>query len=503
MLDLVMMEQRPLILGLSGSLRNSRFGAGSKKLVSQLSDCRDELELGALLKREAYFCVEEFLEAGKARGLSFDEIYRKYQGRRGDRGLSNSEVALAAGLWGALRGGARVEHISLDSVFGNRSSSAGIVQLREKLIEADGILVSGPVYFGDRGSLVQDFIEFMRTDPQVRSHLSSNARRKAYAGISVGAKRNGGQETSLIYQLLDMASLGFLVVGNDAQSTAQYGGTGWAGDVGTMAKDKYGLTTAIGAGRRLSEVVSLLSSGFHKRAQVRPRIGVWVLQDKDGKARQTTEDTLFGQRIREAADIGIFDFTGQSPRRCIACDICPTDFGPDEEYRCIIKNPDDLFANFHQDLLGFDGIVLVGYSAADVSRVVSVYQRFIERTRYLRRGDYALSNAVVLPLVFEEVGARDSLSLRMLTSMIRHHTVMSSPTTINIWNGQLLNTSQAQASVDQFIADCRLLACGKQHQESAAASPQYNPIGYNLSAEKARQQREQWSAGRQAAPLNS
>ena len=51
------------------------------------------------------------------------------------------------------------------------------------------------------------------------------------------AKRNGGQETTLVYQLIDMINLNMLGVGNDSASTSQYGGTVVAGDVGTMAKE--------------------------------------------------------------------------------------------------------------------------------------------------------------------------------------------------------------------------------------------------------------------------
>ena len=38
----------------------------------------------------------------------------------------------------------------------------------------------------------------------------------------------------MIYQLHDMMDLGFLGVGNDYETTSQYGGTGHAGDIGTM-----------------------------------------------------------------------------------------------------------------------------------------------------------------------------------------------------------------------------------------------------------------------------
>ena len=125
-------------------------------------------------------------------------------------------------------------------------------QLKEKLINADGLIVSGPVYFGDRGSLSQSFLELIQRDLELQDAVSG----KLYAGIAVGAKRNGGQETTLIYQLFDFLSLGMLGVGNDSDTTAQYGGTGLAGDVGTMHADDYGLATSIGTGRRISTLAT-------------------------------------------------------------------------------------------------------------------------------------------------------------------------------------------------------------------------------------------------------
>ncbi len=57
----------------------------------------------------------------------------------------------------------------------------------------------------------------------------------------------------------------------------------------------------------------------------------------------------------------------------------------------------------------------------------SNYQRFIERTRYLRRGDYVFSDWLCAPLVIEELGANENMHIRLLTSMLRHHTIMVKP----------------------------------------------------------------------------
>ena len=114
--------------------------------------------------------------------------------------------SLAAGLWGAYKNGANISHTGLSS-FSDDGIPKKLNDLK-KILNSDALLLSGPVYFGDRGSLMHELIEFIRSDDNGK-HKS-----KAYAGITVGAKRNGGQETTLIYQIVDMSNLNMLVVGN-------------------------------------------------------------------------------------------------------------------------------------------------------------------------------------------------------------------------------------------------------------------------------------------------
>ena len=99
-------------------------------------------------------------------------------------------------------------HILVCQLFPMNGAPRRLNELRKKF-SADAILISGPVYFGDRGSLVHEFIEYIRSDKKLRDHCKG----KVYAGITVGAKRNGGQETTSIYQI-DMSNLNMLVVGN-------------------------------------------------------------------------------------------------------------------------------------------------------------------------------------------------------------------------------------------------------------------------------------------------
>ena len=173
-------------------------------------------------------------------------------------------------------------------------------------------------------------------------------------------------------------------------------------------------------------------------------------------------------------------------RRCIACDICPTHVGPDDEYRCIIKHSRDLFQNHHQSLIDADAIVVAGLSPKDPKGVQSVYQRFIERTRYLRRGDYVLGNIVTAPLIFEEIGSQENLALRTMTSMLRHNTVMYQPITAQLWKGDVINRQDVVAEFSRFLSTAVATTTGRYRTILDFETPNsiYNPVGYVLSVEK-------------------
>jgi len=227
------------IVGISASLRNARRGRGNESLVQELNSLSTEDELFEYLHEQASFHLENFVESGRKEQVPFDQLYRNLKRLRGDKGLSNSEIALSSALWSAKNTGVEIEHLSLSEYFLETKERKNIEDLKEKLLDADGIILSSPVYFGDRSSLAQSFYNYLREDKELLSSLKD----KVYGGIAVGAKRNGGQETTLIYHLIDMLNIGFMGVGNDSETTSQYGGTGLAGDVGTMNKDSYGLAT--------------------------------------------------------------------------------------------------------------------------------------------------------------------------------------------------------------------------------------------------------------------
>lgn len=465
------MENRPKLIGISASLRNARWG--SQDLPDSLRALSSKEELFSFLKTESELHLENFLKAGRKSGESFLEIYKKLKRNTGKKGLSNSEVLLSAALWAAHHGyNIDIEHVSLCEYFPASGKPRKINELKNRILASKGILVSSPVYFGDRSSVAQSLLNVISRDVELRAHLKG----KVYAGISVGAKRNGGQETTLIYQMLDYLRCGLLGVGNDTDTTSQYGGTGHAGDVGSMYKDSYGLETSMGTGRRIGDLICRLNSG--KRLNDSLKVLFLILQDRNNEALRRTEDMFrcFEGQIEPT----VIDITKKNIRRCLACDFCPSSIGKDEAYRCVIASDD--FRGLHTKLLSADMIVPVMLSVKDTEGLIANYQVFLERTRYLRRGDYALSNLLINPLIFEEVGYGENYSLRLITSFMRHNTVIGKPILAYLNNGSIINENDVHRDLETCIANGKAITVARYAE--AGDVVKYKPIGYVLSANK-------------------
>lgn len=463
------------ILGIAASLRNARWGAGNRSLIDQLRSTETKEDLVAYLASESQLHIENYLNAGRREGKDFLEIYDNLMKKRGESGLSNSEVLLAAALWAAHKEGADIDRVSLSEHFTATGEQRHPELLRAKLLEADGLLISGPIYFGDRGSLAESLIEFIANDPELKAAM----RGRLYGGLSVGSKRNGGQETTLIYQMFDMVNLGLLAVGNDSDSTAQYGGTGQAGDVGTVHKDSYGIDTSMGTGRRMARVLKQLRSPFILHDL--PRTLFLILQDANNIGAREVDRliTRFGHNMHPT----VVNLTEQRISRCMACDICPTHVGLDEEYRCVIKGADSL-PELHKKLLYHDLIVPV-YVSMHKPAAGSNYQSFVERTRYLRRSDYIWNDMVVAPLVLEEPGGYRLMPIRMLTSFVRHHSVMAKPMIGYLNNDEVANRQHIEKDFTRALGFASTLGAGRLAiGKDTAAIRRYNQIGYVLSADK-------------------
>lgn len=468
------------VLGVSASLRNMRLNRGRKDLCSELKQIDSKEDLIKFLADQASITTEDFLKAGRATSRPFDEMMEELRRNASGQGLSNSESACASALWSAHRAGADIGHLSLAQYFGPTGTIKQAEHLKSEIKNADAIILSGPVYFGDRGSLAQSFIEFCQSDPELMKDLAG----KIYAGLAVGAKRNGGQETTLIYQMMDFLNIGMLTVGNSSETTSQYGGTVVAGDIGKFITDDYGLNTCLGVGERIARVASYFKNAPSETNKGKTKVHLWLLQDdKNGEGHH-----YFSQWCREMSEqrgdveFQLWNLCAEHISRCIACDLCPIEVGPRDDYRCIIKTKKDFFVEHHDALVDADAIMLCAYSPKDRGSVVSNYQQFIERTRYIRRDNYLFSNVLAAPFVISDFDSRQHLHIRMATSAIRHHTVIHQPIIGMRYEGELLNENAIKEKSHNFLDQAKALMMG-QVLAGDSKSEFYNPIGYTISKE--------------------
>lgn len=324
------------LLCLAGSLRNTLRGNDLIDMTHHLKHIETQEQLTIFLSTQ---------------GQSEFEVYEQPDVRK----LSNSETMMCIAAWAAMQHGIEVEMCSLADYFGDRPlTDFTHSDLLEHINNADGILLSGPVYFGDRSSLVHDLIRLIRNNENL-------IKGKIFAGLSVGAKRNGGQETCLIYQMQDFLNEGCIAVGNDAQTTSQYGGTGYAGEMGSVCADEYGVKTTVGTGTRIAEVLKLTEMASGYKLKGKPKVGIFVLQDMGEYCSDFVTDQILNSSLADKADFKLFNLAHETVRRCLGCIVCPRDIGPDEEYRCTVRNKDDIFARIHSDLVDLDAMLIGGY----------------------------------------------------------------------------------------------------------------------------------------------
>ncbi len=358
--------------------------------------------------------------------------------------LCNTEALSTVALRAAVDAGAGVDFVSARRLFtvGPRSLLAGgstvglddellrtdttiirqaaLDDLLERVAAADAVVMASPVYFGDRSSVADVLMKSLARQDALRG--------KAFSAVSVGAKRNGGQETTNVYSLFDALNLGAIIHGNSVK-TSQYGGTAVGGDRRTVLNDDFGLETTMGTGRRAAQVGELLAA-LPAQPTTAPRVGFIVTADTaDGVIAGRVERLLERVVAKGArADLEVISLRERRIERCLGCDICPyppmveggSKAGTD--YACIIDKPTDDMEAIRERLKGLDAFVLVGANL-DLPDLVDHYQTFTERTRFIRRGDFEWTNIPFASLVFKDLDAsRDRLfGLRVMTSYMRHN----------------------------------------------------------------------------------
>jgi multimeric flavodoxin WrbA len=360
--------------------------------------------------------------------------------------LSNSEILAAATMKGAHSKGADIDYFPLVVLFHHKESSVLDLRLRlskesavdelayvdtlsiveekldelyTKIAEADGVILSTPVYFGDRSSVANKFLQVT-----ARKNLLQN---KIFGVASVGAKRNGGQETCNIYSMIESLNQGALVVGN-GPPTSQYGGTAVGGDQGDVLDDESGIDTAFGVGMKVAHVSGMYSKEKHPASQVRIRIDILVTMDTSERflAKYLKDLTNRVEQTIPWVEFVIHELIDSTIYRCLGCTICPVPSGnsgdSEETTKCTIR----------------------------------------DRMRYIRRSNFELTDLLITGLCYNQFGATvNSIhTIKTLTSYIRHNTTFYKPIDIFEYNGKVLN--DGKESLIELCTAARRMKAGKK-----------------------------------------
>jgi len=379
--------------------------------------------------------------------------------------ISNSEGCAIAAAFGALQRNVDVRYLKLKRYFLRNGKTRNIKRLCETLEEADGIVFALPVYFGDRSSLFQEFIE----NRDIRKIDFSD---KVFGLISVGAKRNGGQETTNIFGMQSVTELGGLVVGN-GPPTSQFGGTAVGGNIGTMVDDYFGIMTSQGTGKRVAETAEILKIGKSMSTNHNKKIKITflILQECDSILEAHIESIIKNSDY-ENVDFNIINLTNYNFNRCYACNVCPNG-DHNRDYKCI--NSKDDMKSIHKELINSDGIILAGLCLKDIDKIKSVYQRFIERTRYIRRDNFRLTNILCMALSLNEFGTNCLFNLRVTTSFIRHNTIIHKGIHNYYYEGKIIDCGSLSI-FKSFIEHSRFISIGREKVDIEPAI--YAPVGY-------------------------
>jgi multimeric flavodoxin WrbA len=371
-------------------------------IVSSLRSCLKESELINVVKSSS----------------SFDGISEFIYKRGGEQRISNSEALLMASLYGAKEAGAKINMLNLRNYFSliddEPISASGVL---ESIEECRGLVLSSPVYFGDRSSLIADFIKFLKNS-NIDARLLLDG--KGVGIVSVGAKRNGGQETTNIFALVDALDLGACVVGNGPPES-QYGGTGWGGALGGIIDDHFGLKTAKGTGHRVGLLNNILNISSEPS-----KIKILVIITKNDKNSEFSE-LLSELPFSSNVELDVLDVSKMRIKRCLACKICPSG-NLDQKYTCVIpassgSKRDDMEL-VHEHMEKADGLILSQYHGKNAGP--DKFQVFMERNRFIRRNDYELTDRA-----FSFITVTDSLTdisfVRAMTSFLRHNMIIVGP----------------------------------------------------------------------------
>lgn len=122
-----------------------------------------------------------------------------------------------------------------------------------KMRESDAIILASPTYFASISSRMKTLMDRSITLRRDNYALKN----KIGGGITIGASRNGGQEL-VLNQIINFFLMQEMLPAAD-KATAHFGGIAWVPRGSKPEEDKTGIETCENLGRRIAEVLKLIS----------------------------------------------------------------------------------------------------------------------------------------------------------------------------------------------------------------------------------------------------
>jgi multimeric flavodoxin WrbA len=345
---------------------------------------------------------------------SYQDLYSTIYELASKKRISNSEALMWMALFGAAREGADVDILLLKEVLADAGGGSDILNedVRKTVAKADAMVLASPVYFGDCSSWMSRFLAAVSISGKV------------VGTVSVGAKRNGGQETNNIFTLMTALSRGGVVVGN-GPPTSQYGGTGWAGDVGAILDDNFGLATSLGTGKRVAEVARQLQVECGSDARI--LIVSKPSANGDDPLIEEMRDAFSDVNGMEARFLNLND---HEIGPCRACSMCPVEKKEGDAYGCII---DDDMRKVDREIIGCDALGFVVDDTPENTPFWTGFKRFAERTRHLRRDHFQLADIPVFFFCKKDLTRDNLLDVKTVTYMLRQNAILFGPLITNTY----------------------------------------------------------------------
>ena len=385
--------------------------------------------------------------------------------------ISNTEAQLIAALFGAKRCQVEIDSMNLNQLLNLEPGENIPEETVEKIKESEGVIFASPVYFGDRSSWLEKIIKGIGGTKQTELPFDG----KVTGVVSAGAKRNGGQETTNIFVLMDVLNSGGLAVGN-GPPTAQFGGTAWAGDLGTIIDDNFGISTSYGTGSRVAQIARALT--LENNYSEKQKILVLVTSvDKDNKFI----DWLRGNLCNTDSTVRIIDVTKHTIKPCLACSTCPIETSK-EDCLCTVtakkeENGDEMHL-IRKEMLEADGIIIAQLNNGKTDR--DLYQLMVERSRHIRRNHFEMSNKP-MSVISVTSNLLEIFPLRSMVAFLRHNMVCAGPFYQGLTNQGEIKPIQESISIENFLKRfehyCQKLSAAKE-QKLFDEKNIYVSIGY-------------------------